>query len=323
MLWYQNIFGNLPVNMSNKKLARYETDMEFINTFNRLMNLALDIFKWEGLPDTCNARFLELSLLLYGKAILVNRDGAYINLAFASGADLNVYGEPMNGYGYGINGFNEQFKLYIDGAEQSSVVLNGIGQDGAKNYNGVMCRDNTLAFPYVNYIFTAARRLTQTMRSTDVIAQNLKQPIIITCEESMIKSVKEALNQRDGNVNSIISSGKLPIDSFKVWKTEADPNTLKVMWEHYGNLDSQVKELLGVNNNPNVDKKERLLVDEVNANNEATEDNISHRLKERELFCKRVNKAFGLNISVSLNVENNVDNVGNVEDETEGDEDVL
>ena len=81
-----------------------------------------------------------------------------------------------------------------------------------------------------------------------------------------------------------------------------------------------MKELLGVNNNPNVDKKERLLVDEVNANNEATEDNISHRLKERELFCERVNKAFGLNISVSVNVENYVDNVEN--EETEVDEDV-
>lgn len=322
MLWYQNIFGNLPLNMSDKKLAKYETDMEFINTFNRLMNLALDTFVWEGLPETCNARFLELSLLLYGKAVLVNRDGAYMNLAFAAGSDLNIYGEPMNGYGYGVNGFNEQFKLYIDGAEQSKVVLEGIGQDGTKNYNAVMCRDNKLSFPYINYIFTAARRLTQTMRSADVIAQNLKQPIIITCEESMVKSVRETLNRRDDNVNSIISSGKLPIDSFKVWKTEADPNTLKVMWEHYGNLDSQVKELLGVNNNPNVDKKERLLVDEVNANNEATEDNISHRLKERELFCERVNKAFGLNISVSANVDKYVDNVENEETEVEEDVDL-
>ena len=59
MLWYQNIFGNLPLNMNDRKLAKYETDMEFINTFNRLMNLALDTLKWEGLPETCNADSLN------------------------------------------------------------------------------------------------------------------------------------------------------------------------------------------------------------------------------------------------------------------------
>lgn len=303
MLWYQFLFGNLPLkNLNERKLAKYETDREFVNTFNRLFNTALNTFRWEGLPATCNERFLEISLMLYGNALIADRDGAFVNLACASGGEINIYGEPLTAYGYGLNGWNKKYNLYIDGMEESRVVLDGVARDGSENYNAVMCRDNKVSYPYVNYVFMAAQRLTRAMRTMDVVCQNLKQPVIITCEESMVKTVRETLNQRGDNVNAIISSGKLPIDSFKVWDTKANPDTLKVMWEHYDSLDAHVKELFGVNNNAQIDKKERLLVDEVNANNEATEQSVEHRLAERQLFCERVNRAFGLNLTVSLNV---------------------
>lgn len=313
MLWYQFLFGNLPLkNLNERKLAKYETDREFVNTFNRLFNAALNTFRWEGLPATCNERFLEMSLMVYGNALIADRDGAFVNLACASGGEINIYGEPLTAYGYGLNGWNEKYNLYIDGMEESRVVLDGVARDGSENYNAVMCRDNKVSYPYVNYVFMAAQRLTRAMRTMDVVCQNLKQPVIITCEESMVKTVRETLNQRGDNVNAIISSGKLPIDSFKVWDTKANPDTLKVMWEHYDSLDAHVKELFGVNNNAQIDKKERLLVDEVNANNEATEQSVEHRLAERQLFCERVNRAFGLNLSVSLNVSR-----PHCEDETE------
>lgn len=303
MLWYQCIFGNMPVrNMSERKLAKYETDREFVNTFNRLFNMALNTFSWEGLPETCNERFLELSLMLYGSALLCDKDGAFVNLASADGGEINIYGEPLTAYGYGLNGWNHKYNLYIDGMEESPVVLDGISREGSKQYNAVLCRDNKISYPYVNYIFMAAQRLTRAMRTMDVVCQNLKQPVIITCEESMVKTVRETLNQRGDNVNAIISSGKLPIDSFKVWDTKANPQTLSTMWEHYDSVEAHLKELFGVNSNSQADKRERLIVDEVNANNEATEQSVEHRLKERQLFCERVNKAFGLNISVQLNV---------------------
>lgn len=318
MLWYQGLFGNMPLkNMTERKLAKYETDIEFINNFQRLFNTALNTFKWNGLPETCNERFLEIALMTHGTAILVESNGAYINLAFSQGADINVYGEPLNGYGYGLNGWNKSYKLYIDGASDNKVVLDGINQSGTTNFDGVMCRDNRLAYPYLNYIMVAAQRLTRTMRSMDVIAQNLKQPVIITCEESMVKSVKDTLNQRTENVTAIISSGKLPIDSFKVWDTKANPETLKAMWEHYERLDNNIKEVMGIENLSQVDKKERLLVDEINKNDEATEENVQHRLQERQLFCKRVNKAFGLNLSVELNREFNHGDNENLEESEE------
>ena len=50
--------------------------------------------------------------------------------------------------------------------------------------------------------------------------------------------------------------------------------------------------------NANTDKKERLLVDEVNSNNDFILVNIDHMYEERKIAVEEINKKFGLNITV-------------------------
>ena len=54
---------------------------------------------------------------------------------------------------------------------------------------------------------------------------------------------------------------------------------------------------LGINNS-NTDKKERLLVDEVNSNNDFILVNIDHMYDERKRAVEEINKKFNLNITV-------------------------
>ena len=80
-------------------------------------------------------------------------------------------------------------------------------------------------------------------------------------------------------------------------------------WNHPG-LNS-IRTMLGINNNSTSGKRERLIVDEINVNNDYTDINIDMRLHERQLFCERVNELFGLNISVKKrfeDVDKEVDN---------------
>lgn len=53
-------------------------------------------------------------------------------------------------------------------------------------------------------------------------------------------------------------------------------------------------------NNANTDKRERLIVDEVNANNDEVKANVQHWLDSISEGLKRANNLFGLNLSVSL-----------------------
>jgi hypothetical protein len=59
-------------------------------------------------------------------------------------------------------------------------------------------------------------------------------------------------------------------------------------------------------NNANMDKRERLVDDEVRANNEQVEMSYQIMLKAREMACEKINKLFGTNISVELRKRENV-----------------
>ena len=69
--------------------------------------------------------------------------------------------------------------------------------------------------------------------------------------------------------------------------------------EHKNNLVCELLTILGLNNNDsNNMKKERLIVDEVNANNQEIEMYLDTDFKNRQKACEEINAKFGLNITV-------------------------
>ena len=92
-------------------------------------------------------------------------------------------------------------------------------------------------------------------------------------------------------------------DMFQVLSTNLNPSVLRELWNHYNNLDSAVRTLLGVKSALNQDKSERLLVDEVNADNDLANINIGFRLASWNHFCEIVNDLWGLNVSCKINKE--------------------
>lgn len=311
----QSIFlgSKVPKNISQKKATQIQNNREYMNQFYHLFNLTMAIFRWDGLPDTCNARALEMSLITRGQAILAKpKDLHYLNLGSTTTGYWNVYGEPTQAFGYGYNGYNALFDLYVKGQEintpekwiQNDVEINTTlsypsGHSDVKGV-AVWCRDNAHTYPYLNYLMSAAIRMTDAIRTADVAAKNLKSPVIITCEESQITSVQEALKQRDDNLPIILGTGKLGLDQTKVWDVKASPDNLKACWEHYERIENHYAKQIGIQTANQTDKQERLLVDEVNAANSITEFNLEKRLHYRKDFCEMCNDFFGLNMSVEL-----------------------
>lgn len=315
-MWYDCYFGQMPIDnskLSASKLAKRKNDQTFQNMFENYFTMAQNLFEWSGLPATCDERFLERCLLLYGKAMIVKQDGSYLSLGAANGAGINIYGYSLKAFGWGMNGFNKQFDVYIPGADIGAAVRKtSAGGDSYPVPEAVICYDNVDWYPYVNYIYDTAARLADLLRSCDVAVANLKSPFVVTCDESNLNSVKEAFKRRDENMATIITSSSINLDSFKVWPTNADPETLKCFWEQFRNVESMLMEILGINSNDNTDKKERLLVDEINSNNEEASINLMKRLRQREIFCERVNDCFpDLNISVKLRKELKTDETAN------------
>ena len=294
-MWLSNMFPWFDYNtLSKKKVALYENDIEFQNMFYNLLNILMYSFSIEGLPDSCNERFFKLNLIFNGYAALIkDPDLGYLSLGVrptVNSNQLNIYGEFPDVMAFGWNGFNKQYKNYMYGTD---------------NYDAeaVICRDNDLMYPMVNIIWMYAKRLTDTMRTLDVTARKLKTPYFITCDEAQKSSIKKILDDVDFNQDSIIANRSTMPNEFNVLQTGVQPESVRVLWEHYSNLESEIRTFLGINSAANLDKKERLVVDEAEANDILTDINIQYRLKNYQQFCDTVNNLWGLNISFVSNID--------------------
>ena len=294
-MWLSNMFPWFDYNtLSKKKVALYENDIEFQNMFYNLLNILMYSFSIEGLPDSCNERFFKLNLIFNGYAALIkDPDLGYLSLGVrptVNSNQLNIYGEFPDVMAFGWNGFNKQYKNYMYGTDNSDA-------------EAVICRDNDLMYPMVNIIWMYAKRLTDTMRTLDVTARKLKTPYFITCDEAQKSSIKKILDDVDFNQDSIIANRSTMPNEFNVLQTGVQPESVRVLWEHYSNLESEIRTFLGINSAANLDKKERLVVDEAEANDILTDINIQYRLKSYQQFCDTVNNLWGLNISFVSNID--------------------
>lgn len=280
--------------LSKKKVALYENDIEFQNMFYNLLNILMYSFSIEGLPDSCNERFFKLNLIFNGYAALIkDPDLGYLSLGVRptmNSNELNIYGEFPDVMAFGWNGFNKQYTNYMYGTDNTDA-------------EAVICRDNDMMYPMINIIWIYAKRLTDTMRTLDVTARKLKTPYFITCDEAQKSSIKKILEDVDFNQDSIIANRSTMPNEFNILQTGVQPESVRVLWEHYSNLESEIRTFLGINSAANLDKKERLVVDEAQANDILTDINIQYRLKSYQQFCDTVNNLWGLNISFVSNID--------------------
>lgn len=292
-MWFNMFFPWFtPDKLQGKKLAKFENNIEYQNTFFNLLNLAMYSFSFNGLPDTCNERWFKMSLIFYGYAALINdKDLGYLSLAVRpSSFEYNIYGDVSKVNAFGWNGFNKEYTAYMIGTDNIDA-------------ESIICRDNDCTYPLINVLFTYAHRLCDTMRTLDVASKKLKHPWFITCDESQKTSIKKILEDVDYNENSIICNRSTMPNEFNVLKTGVDPDSITALWAHYNNLQSEIRTLLGINNVTQLDKKERLIVDEANSNDILTDLNLDYRMKSYQKFCDLVNELWGLDISVVNNIQ--------------------
>ena len=130
----------------------------------------------------------------------------------------------------------------------------------------------------------------------DINLNAQKTPYVILCDEKERLTFKNILNQVNKFKYAIFGSKGLKMNSVDVLQTNAD-FLLDKLQDTKNALMNELLTFLGINNS-NTDKKERLLVDEVNSNNEFILVNIDHMYEERKRAVDQINSKYGLNITV-------------------------
>jgi hypothetical protein len=260
--------------------AMLENDFCFMEFYSRLHLLATNLFKWENLPDTMNENFLEETLYQYGKACFVyDKNIGYLNLRALS-YNQNIYGEGLYYVCEGKTGYNETFK-----AEEITFIKN-----------------NSLCTPTYRTMWFYAEKIFKAERTIDINLHAHKTPLLIKCDKETKTSYEIAYNQYDGNKPFIIVDKTTMGQPFDVVVPNA-PYLIDKLSVYQRNLWNSALTFLGINN-ANIDKKERQITDEVNANNEIISVFSDIMLYERQKACADFNKKFNQNISVKRRCEN-------------------
>lgn len=249
----------------------------YLQYFNRLTELAISMFEWDGLPDTVDSRYLELHLFENGCMVYFNDEviGDLCLDCIVSGR-LDVYGIPLIRRAYSsYNNYNKMLK------KSNSVII----------YNNYLHTNSVLD------VKMFARRLYNLDRIIDVNANAQKTPVLVRASEKQRLTMMNLYKQYDGNEPFIFGDKNLDINDLGVLKTDA-PYVADKLYQLKTQIWNEALTYLGISNT-NVTKKERMISDEVVRNMGGVIASRYSRLESRRQAVEKINKMFGTQIEVN------------------------
>lgn len=249
----------------------------YIQYVNRLTELSISMFEWKNVPDTIDVRYLELHLFKNGQVVYF-RDDVIGDLCLdcICNGSFDVYGYPVLRRAY--SEYNNYQRLL-------------------KPSNSVIIWNNYLRTNSILDVEMFARRLYVLDRIIDVNANAQKTPVLVQGTEKQRMTLINLYKEFDGNAPFIFGDKNIDVNSLKVLTTGA-PYVADKLYQLKTQIWNEALTYLGISN-INIQKKERLITDEVTRNQGGTVASRYSRLESRREAVKKINKMFGTNIEVN------------------------
>lgn len=259
----------------------------YYDYLNRLKKIALSMFEWVNLPSSMNARFLEQCLYYYGQAsLLYDENYGFINTQCSDNGYINIYNLPTQLHCYS-NQYHAYRNLYC-GLSNADLE-----NDEKDIENAILVMNNFERIATCKTLELFAYRLYEAESTAMINIKAQKTPILIIIDENQRLLMENIYSQYDGNKPVIFGDKKqLDPNFIKSINTQAPYIADKVI-EYKKEIWNEALTFLGINN-VLVDKKERLVSDEANSNNELINLNLQSYLITRKEACKQFNELFGL-----------------------------
>lgn len=245
---------------------------------NTLLEYAMKIFSWEGLPDSLPAKEIESRLLLYGVCGITQVEG---NKVIAVTPNL-----------YGITDYYDEFTDYTFATPKNSgrVVIGN---------NGFIINNTQLR----NATFFKIKQYATILAHCDVTINcalvNGRSNDIIQAITDKFRDSATAYRRKleEGDPSPIVNEGfsTLKFDS----KGRIEGVSLSEVYDIRQNYLTQFWEDVGLRRSST--KRERLNVDEVNANDDLLNLNISDMYANRQIGASAFDM-FGLSVRCVCNI---------------------
>ena len=252
----------------------------YVDYLERMKKIALSMFEWQNLPESMNARFIEMCLFYNGQAaLLYDDDIGYINTMAADGGYINIYGLPTEIQCYSYR-FNQRRSLY----------MTDTGEEKGKEC--ILVMNNYERIPTCSTVNLFAYRLAEAQRTADVNIKAQRTPILITTDQKQYFTLKKMYEEYDGNTPAIFADKNvITPDALKSLKTDA-PFIAQDIMDYKREIWNEFLTYMGISNLS--EKRERMISNEVDSNNELVNLNLQALLIPRKEACRQFNEKYGL-----------------------------
>lgn len=268
-------------NPARDRLALLET--MFLRIFTEI---SMARFKWEGLPDSCDERYIEMNL--YYRSLVIfyfDTDFDKILALHGSGSGrVNHYDDPT------------AFRVLGEGGRINKEV-------SVKECVPVW--GNALRVPDHDISLIYATKMAELERTIEINLLAMRHPFVFMVDDNEKLTIMNAFNQVKEGQPVIFGTSALA----EMLENKAKILDMRLDKDQVVNLQlvkskqwNDAMTYLGINN-ANQDKRERLVTSEVSANNSQVLMARNVALNARRNAVERINAMFDTEISVEWNVD--------------------
>lgn len=244
----------------------------------QMLTLAENVFEFDELPELIDVAYMNKVLLRQGSIAFFKDDvlDTILALPYTNLGRLDVYGRPTTIQVYGENGYSKILK------PEEYVIM----------------YDNNGRYSLYIDILQIAERIALCKRVTDINITHQKTPRIWKTTSDKKKTVEDIVNQIDSCVDGVAVYDSIDIDDLGVVQAPA-PYVSDKIDIHIEKEYAEFLRLIGISN-LQMQKRERLIKDEMTASLGGTVASRYSRFQPREQAVDMINKKWGLDIKVKF-----------------------
>lgn len=266
--------------------------LEYMYT-RMLTRIAMSRFTWKGLPDSVSRRWLETCLFTQALSVFfIDPDtGKYFATQGSPAGNFNMVGDPTEFRAVSANNFRWWLLNAAPEAKECVPIW-----------------ANELRTPDIDIVRIFAHTLAETDRTIQINLLNARQPKFLAYDESRaltVQNINRQINEGASQIAVTKEIGESMEDIFQVLDMSIHPDLLLNTSIMRTRIWGECMTMLGINNAPNQDKKERVVAAEVSGNDDVIETIRETNLESRQVACDQINDMFGLNISVEYATDMN------------------
>ena len=276
------------------KDQEYDKEAMIVHEVNYWLNRLQSMFKYEGLPDTIPAKWLENYLFCNGNCIITkDNDGRLVAYEGAQGTMHNVYYIPC-GYLVSNPYANKGVVTTTDDTSEGFSKMYKIGTDCEIIYN------DTYSEGIMYLLHKYCRQMVENFITMDIADILTRAMVIISAADDKTRASADTwlTRLREGKLGTIATNAF--IEGLNIQGFDKLSACLTNLIEYHQYIKASLFNELGLNSNYNM-KRESINSNESQLNDDMLHPLIDTMLRERQEGIERVNAMFGTDIKVTFN----------------------